>query len=822
MVESINTFDKKFLNKHFFSSKPKFVMDNSCKIWTNNLEVSFSNKLTFVEFNVEFIPAIGNDHLLYKHRIFNLINIRKELGLNLYTGNSVFIKENENKPFEKYQNFTYNVHYKSNNNKYTIILKNTNARFNLGPELTNNLENLNLNITNLAPIKKMLYELTIKDIILANPDIELDRRLFVLKNESEKINYKSGSVTFYPGFQTSINVIDSSVYINISIKNRFLQDKNCLKIIQELKGNNKNLNENKITEIQDFFLNRIVKTTYSKKNYRIHSIKFDENPNTKKIPYNGEVINLLTYFYKAYSVEIINKEQPLIEVINRDNELIYLIPELCILTGVDDSMIADRNFMKNLSMYTKHDPSQKVDKTNLLKRIMESKKTNEYKSSAKEKMNEHKVNISNDNKIINGYILRNPDFYTKQNNLKSNELERRPVHHDRLSNSKIAVVYNAYDYEAADILVKSLKKAGKELKLNFPEPYYLEVSSTSKNAKDYIKLIEDSSQYNLVVYLVSSKNDHFYKTIKEHSLCNQSSKGYLSQVVKTGSVTDKRKVMGVCTKLLLQMNNKLGGLPYVLKHDNSYKNENLMIIGVDSSHISGKRTGVAMVSTVDSTYAYTYSHESIIKEENKEQICYAVGKFVNEALIQYYSKNKQLPSGIVIYRQGVSKEQKEFLKLEVDNIEKFLDGSFKESVLSSSKDKNFKIPYLYVIVNVKNNYKFFEVANSGSNASYRNPKEGLAIYDGATDGKYFEFFLQPQKVTQGTATPSHFHVAFGNMENKEMISKLTYDLCYIYPNWSGPVRVPNVLKNAEKLAKIVGKCVKKEVNENLKNYPYYL
>ena len=77
----------------------------------------------------------------------------------------------------------------------------------------------------------------------------------------------------------------------------------------------------------------------------------------------------------------------------------------------------------------------------------------------------------------------------------------------------------------------------------------------------------------------------------------------------------------------------------------------------------------------------------------------------------------------------------------------------------------------------------------------------MLILNDLTETDSFEFYVQPQKVNQGTATPTNFHVAYGNLNMPEYIPKITYDLCYMYSNWRGPVRVPAPLKYAEKLAK---------------------
>ena len=77
-------------------------------------------------------------------------------------------------------------------------------------------------------------------------------------------------------------------------------------------------------------------------------------------------------------------------------------------------------------------------------------------------------------------------------------------------------------------------------------------------------------------------------------------------------------------------------------------------------------------------------------------------------------------------------------------------------------------------------------------------------------------------MTEGSATPSCFHVAYGNLEFPEIIPKFTFDLCHLYSNWQGTVRIPNVIKAAEKLSKMTAKYTHKELNEDLKYGQAYL
>jgi len=132
------------------------------------------------------------------------------------------------------------------------------------------------------------------------------------------------------------------------------------------------------------------------------------------------------------------------------------------------------------------------------------------------------------------------------------------------------------------------------------------------------------------------------------------------------------------------------------------------------------------------------------------------------------------------------------------------------------------IPYYYILVNKKTTMKFFEKSSQGNKDFYDNPASGFVICDQVTDSKIFEFYMQPQVVTQGTATPTNYHVAYGNLGLEKSILELTYGLCFGYPNWQGPVRVPVPLKLAEKLCKMVAKVTKSGLKSTLEDKMSFL
>ena len=663
-----------------------------------------------------------------------------------------------------------------------------------------NERTINQNDLEKDPLTKQFIEILIRDILRANPNLDFYRGLFVIKNQKKQLDSeKNGSVFFYPGYTTSFMETESGNYLNVTLKNKILSKDTVLEYMDYYGYKT----QNEKNKLKDYLIGKSFKVTYAKKNFVIDDILFDRNPNIQDFMYDGKKVVLKDYYEKKYKIKIKNLNQPLLVVKKVDSTQkeinLYFVPELCNLAGLDDEFIKDRDFMKQLANYTKLTPKDRITKTNeFLKLLVNNEKKKPDQLSAKEKSE------------LYGIEVTALDQHHKAYNIKDTILEG--AGHSKIAlNKPFKVIskkdmtkwiclYRKSNYNDADYLFKSLSKASQGYGLVISEPEWVEMGDRD-DAQTWVNTADDymnGNQYKFALFLLD-KNDRIYRTIKIHSLCRQ---GYVSQVVKVSSL--KKNALSVCSKILLQINAKLSGVSYIAKFDNDVKDRKLMIIGVDSSHIKGKRTGVAMVATINPSFTNFYNKEHIIEEKTKEQFVFSISSFIEEAIAKYNEFNKHLPGGIIIYRQGVSFQQKEFLEKEVQNIQKVCD-------------KN-KILYEYILVNTKTTYKFFEYQKGG----YVNPEGGLLVLNGVTNRNLFEFYIQPQKVTGGSATPSCFTVAYGNLNFPEIIPKLTFDLCHLYSNWQGPVRVPHVLKSAEKLSKMTAKYTCEELNASLSTGQAYL
>jgi len=92
-----------------------------------------------------------------------------------------------------------------------------------------------------------------------------------------------------------------------------------------------------------------VVTKYNQKTYRVERVDFGMSPSTT-FDKQGTQVSYQDYYKTRYNESISDPNQPLL--INKDRKTgneVALIPELCQLTGLTDSMRADFKLMKDLA-----------------------------------------------------------------------------------------------------------------------------------------------------------------------------------------------------------------------------------------------------------------------------------------------------------------------------------------------------------------------------------------------------------------------------------------------------------------------------------------
>lgn len=104
-----------------------------------------------------------------------------------------------------------------------------------------------------------------------------------------------------------------------------------------------------------------------------------------------------------------------------------------------------------------------------------------------------------------------------------------------------------------------------------------------------------------------------------------------------------------------------------------------------------------------------------------------------------------------------------------------------------------------------------------------NPIPGTVVDSCITRRNYYDFFLVPQNVRQGTVTPTHYIVIHDTSKiETDHMQRLTYKLCHLYYNWPGTIRVPAPCQYAHKLVYLVGQNLLAEPHQSLSDILFYL
>jgi eukaryotic translation initiation factor 2C len=363
----------------------------------------------------------------------------------------------------------------------------------------------------------------------------------------------------------------------------------------------------------------------------------------------------------------------------------------------------------------------------------------------------------------------------------------RPAHHDTRTAA------NSF----ADWMAKGV---GININQKPLTPGGLEVDFTEQAIKAaFDKLSQGKPQ--LVLVFLRTKDAARYSQIKQLGDCNY---GF-----HTVCLTDKvfsANLKEYFTNVGLKVNMKFGGVNHKLQAENSLISQGkTMVAGYDVTHPTNLSQGapanapsiVGLVASVDSSLsqwpAYVWNMSG-----KTEMLDNTLVDGFNSRLALWQKHNKdQLPSNIVIFRDGVSEGQfNQVLEKELPFIRK----------ACSEKYKAGTAPRITLIVSVKRHQTRFYPTDANHQRN-KSPKEGTIVDRGVTSVRYWDFFLQAHAAIKGewltcecaakvgltrdlnlgTARPAHYTVLLDEIfradygsEAANQLEKLTHDMCYMY------------------------------------------
>ena len=787
-------------------------IETEIPIYANLYQIELERNYTLYEYAVTFAHERDDKYTLstpFKQRIINTVSskIAQKFKNFIFIGGALFSE----KQVEVGVQITTNYH----SVEYLIDIQPTTKKIEMSKDSKVMMKQYNEGKIEI----KTIFEIIVKEILRHNPSLIKDANSYFDKSHEKELQATEeyNDINIVNGYDTKVMILDSGIYLNVDKKTKISSKLNCLQLIQTFIQDLKKPTKDEIKAVNDWFENKTIET-FSQNHRRLYvsQVNFERTPsNTSKKCEKG-TLTFMNY-YDEFCGQKLNPNSPLLFVRKKKNgkDGFFFPPELCVMVGLTDEMLSDRGLTKDITRLTKLNPTDKMDFISNIVNYMNDKSSIIYTKIVDGEKKEVKLKSAFETKEIYGLKIveaKDVDKFTGRimslPNLKcqDDKIIKNLGRTFRVFKAKPITSLCFFHYKNekdARYLKQLMTKAKEEYGIILSKNDFKHVDSDC--FEDWVTMVDKcikTKKYNIITFLITDYLDNggLYSKLKFYT---QEQKGVVTQFIKAKSL--KKNGLSVVSNILIQMNTKIGGISCVADFGEDIKKQNLMIVGVDSSGYedNGKLfQNISFCASLDQYFTRYVNKKTTVTIEDYDNTQFPIANFMEVALAEYFNIHKKFPEGVIIYRQGISGGQKNYLKTEIGQLHKIFGGESDKSWL-----KDIKIKYYYVLVNKKSSLKFFEKDTynkknrNNDKGIYDNPESGLLIYDKLINSDKFEYYIQPQKVTQGTATPTCFQVEYGNMNCPEILPKLTFDLCFLYSNWRGPVRVPAPLKYAEKLAK---------------------
>ena len=857
--------DKKAIQTFDYPTTPKRNLqlrkDNQALVITNLFPLEYLSQFhKLYNYSIEILPTISDDNFPLKRVIYNKLETELPSGFRkiIFHGNNLYACVT----VEKDLNLT-NIEktVKVQNQDYSVKLK-------FAAEI--NFRNLCFNDNENQEIKHIIEKL-IRFIIMRNPNVIKFKDGTMVDISTKNMNIKSVSESqgensleqIYRGYMTSVQITESGYFMRINDVNKIISGKSALKKILEIREENRNLNKDDLfKKINQYFSeHRTVLAKYGNlRTYRVANINFDKSPKNTNITLREKdgketQCNLVNYYKNQYDLKIKDENQPLIEVellkkkgpnTEQEKETIYLIPELVFLTGLEHGTNSDDNTTKRkITSKTKMRPGDKVNAIrsifNLLNsstnKIYTNKQGKEVKIKSPKEMQElYGIKIGN-NLVVNARVMPQPHLmfnHAEKFVIPNNGIFRadNPNKVMKFSNENLFYVCDSRERDDARKVFNGLMMKCKQKKFIFSndfrpdrvKEYCLQRSNNWNDiASELNRLLPNNNNHQYGFVFLSPSMEKNYPALKNYFYKKL---GLITQFGITKKLADKKRGNSIQFNLVDQFNVKIGGENHHINFvkENIMKNSDVFLVIGLKTQVERATGKVKYCMTSSRNKFLNYINTSIKEcENNKQKRDALLTTMFKDAIQNLMKQSPNPPNYIILYRKGGN--YIENIQLALDEKDIFIKViTDLEEMLKKTKNISMQIPFYYICCNLKSDMKFFEVASNDSK-SYANPKSGLIIDEGVTQKNRFEFYIQPQFVNQGTATPSHYQVMCSHQHNDdvlklEQLEKLTFYLCYYYFTWAGAIREPGALKMAETALDFSVRCFIDQKGNDDVNYFY--
>ena len=148
---------------------------------------------------------------------------------------------------------------------------------------------------------------------------------------------KMDNIMLFSGFRSNFTTLESGTFLRVDTAKKIVRTETVLQTINgiyKLHGDKER--DEKRELVKNELIGRIVMTNYGKtRYYKVEEILF---LNLEMVYLDGDKTNIIDYYKDKYQIELKSKSQPILEVENkRSSTKTYLLPELCLMTGIPEN-----------------------------------------------------------------------------------------------------------------------------------------------------------------------------------------------------------------------------------------------------------------------------------------------------------------------------------------------------------------------------------------------------------------------------------------------------------------------------------------------------
>ncbi|TNV83116.1 hypothetical protein FGO68_gene11586 [Halteria grandinella] len=642
------------------------------------------------------------------------------------------------------------------------------------------------------------YSLFFKQLMKKMSFERLGRNCF---NPKAAVKLSNHGLEIWPGFYSAMQKLDGGALIQIDLTNKVIRQDTVLSFIQELESKGKS--REFINQELQF---KVVVTSYGKdkRTYRVERVDFDRSPESTFPCKDGTQISFGAYFKKQYNIDVREINQPLLVSKNeRTGTEICLIPEICEMTGLTDQHRANFNLMKDMAQILHKSPMDRREEAKKLIQEMEKQER------VKKHMDLWGLRFDPTPMIVDGQKIpgsqivmgKGKEFAMEVN---GNDFDRNIQQEmfSQLPLQKWGIFYEQFHVKEAQQFASEIEKCLSSCNFQFQKPALFQIQGRGYQSWENELKSKLNPQVTAVVLICPGKktDTNLYNPLKKLLI---STLPVPSQVVLAQTISRGKNLRSICSKILIQINAKIGGVPWTVKNP-PFFNRPAMIVGYDVHHQRGQKSMLAVCCTINQS-GTKYCAKVHPQDGENVEIASHLTIILGEMLEQFNKINKIYPEKIVFYRDGVGESQKSVvMQREMEQI----DAALKEKGLTD------KCKYAFIMVNKRVKTKIIW----DNNGRLENPRSGTVLDHSITPQNTYDFYLVSQNCRQGVATPSHYSILVDQMKSEpEDLMKLTHYMTYLYYNFSGPVKIPAPVKYADRLAKMIGERQNIKPHEHFQN-----